>query len=127
MHDYPALSYPHVFVLQVGGGGGGGGGSEGGRSSRVLPPFSWRRMPALLLPCVRPFFLPGPLPLQGGYKAFWRAYPELCLGGYTPMDHPDFQLELKVCVWGGGWGGWGAVAAASTAVRRKMRNTRLTN
>ena len=23
MHDYPALSYPHVFVLQVGGGGGG--------------------------------------------------------------------------------------------------------
>ncbi|KAL4858661.1 M-phase inducer phosphatase 2 [Chlorella vulgaris] len=49
MHDYPALSHPHVFVL------------------------------------------------QGGYKAFWRAFPELCEGGYRPMDHPDFTEQLKAC------------------------------
>ncbi|EFN57871.1 hypothetical protein CHLNCDRAFT_141868 [Chlorella variabilis] len=49
LHDYPALSHPHVFVL------------------------------------------------QGGYKSFWRSFPELCRGGYTPMDHPDYTEELKVC------------------------------
>ncbi|KAL4444376.1 hypothetical protein ABPG75_012113 [Micractinium tetrahymenae] len=49
MHDYPALSHPHVFVL------------------------------------------------QGGYKAFWKAHSELCEGGYTPMDHPDFTDQLKAC------------------------------
>ncbi|KAL4420108.1 hypothetical protein ABPG77_000589 [Micractinium sp. CCAP 211/92] len=49
MADYPALSQPHVFVL------------------------------------------------QGGYKAFWKAHGELCEGGYTPMDHPDFAPQLKAC------------------------------
>lgn len=34
--------------------------------------------------------------LQGGYKAFWKSFSELCDGGYTPMDHPDFGQQLKV-------------------------------
>ncbi|PRW56701.1 kinesin K39 isoform B [Chlorella sorokiniana] len=49
LHDYPALSQPHVFVL------------------------------------------------QGGYKAFWRSFSEMCQGGYVPMDHPDYTHQLKAC------------------------------
>lgn len=37
-----------------------------------------------------------PAALQGGYKAFWKAHGELCEGGYTPMDHPEFTQQLKV-------------------------------
>lgn len=47
--------------------------------------------------------------VQGGYKAFWKAHAELCEGGYTPMDHPEFSQELKVggVVGGQAAGRWG--------------------
>lgn len=44
--------------------------------------------PAPLAPCHDPH--------QGGYKAFWRSFSELCEGGYVPMDHPDYTHQLKV-------------------------------
>ena len=38
--------------------------------------------------------LPG---AQGGYKALWRAHPELCEpAGYTPMEHPFHTADLRV-------------------------------
>ena len=39
---------------------------------------------------------PLPPTPQGGYKAFWRSFSELCEGEYVPMDHPDYTHQLKV-------------------------------
>ncbi|GAA5931441.1 putative tyrosine protein phosphatase MIH1 [Sporobolomyces koalae] len=34
--------------------------------------------------------------LQGGYEAFYRAYPERCSGGYVVMDHPEHDAKRSV-------------------------------
>ncbi|GAA6012467.1 hypothetical protein JCM11491_004341 [Sporobolomyces phaffii] len=34
--------------------------------------------------------------LQGGYEAFYRAYPERCVGGYVVMDHPEHDAKRSV-------------------------------
>ncbi len=75
----------------------------------VLPPCPPRYGAALPLAVACPPLFPAslapmpphprplvPLALQGGYKAFWRSFSEMCEGGYTPMDHPDFTHQLKV-------------------------------
>jgi hypothetical protein len=34
--------------------------------------------------------------LEGGYKAFWELYPELCVPhAYKPMLHPDHVKDVK--------------------------------
>ncbi|XP_025093898.1 M-phase inducer phosphatase 1-like isoform X2 [Pomacea canaliculata] len=36
--------------------------------------------------------------LSGGYKVFFEKCPELCEpSAYTPMNHPDFQENLRLC------------------------------
>ncbi|BGP13823.1 hypothetical protein JCM10213_006343 [Rhodosporidiobolus nylandii] len=34
--------------------------------------------------------------LQGGYEAFYKAYPERCVGGYVVMDHPEHDAKRSV-------------------------------
>ncbi|GAA6063281.1 hypothetical protein JCM10212_004663 [Sporobolomyces blumeae] len=34
--------------------------------------------------------------LQGGYEAFYRAYPNRCVGGYVVMDHPEHDAKRSV-------------------------------
>lgn len=58
---------------------------------------------------------------QGGYKAFWRAFPELCEGGYRPMDHPDFTEQLKVRAWRTVW------HRPRYAQRRQLRDANASN
>ena len=108
LHDYPALSHPHVFVLQVGAGGSAwegrlGPARGGGTRARwrgVSYEAAWRqRRPIHPLRSPLPP-IPRSPPGQGGYKAFWRCFSELCEGGYVPMDHPDYSTQLKV---GLGW------------------------
>jgi len=45
--------------------------------------------------------------LHKGYKEFWTNHPELCEGGYTEMDDPQFSHNLRTCrakskSWSGG-------------------------
>ena len=35
--------------------------------------------------------------LHKGYKEFWTNHPELCEGGYTEMDNPQFSQNLRTC------------------------------
>ena len=55
-----------------------------------------------------------PLPMQGGYKAFWKAFPDVCEGGYVPMDHPQYTEQLKV----GGWVGRGVEGGLGQGILR---------
>jgi hypothetical protein len=57
-----------------------------------------------------------PLPMQGGYKAFWKAFPDVCEGGYVPMDHPQYTEQLKVGGWVGGARGGGGSWARNSAM-----------
>ncbi|GAA6037184.1 hypothetical protein JCM8097_008776 [Rhodosporidiobolus ruineniae] len=34
--------------------------------------------------------------LQGGYEAFFKAFPERCVGGYVVMDHPEHDAKRSV-------------------------------
>ncbi|GAA5920671.1 hypothetical protein JCM1841_002887 [Sporobolomyces salmonicolor] len=34
--------------------------------------------------------------LQGGYEAFYKAYPERCVGDYVVMDHPEHDAKRTV-------------------------------
>ncbi|BGP37867.1 m-phase inducer phosphatase [Rhodotorula kratochvilovae] len=34
--------------------------------------------------------------LQGGYEAYYKAYPERCLGGYVVMDHPEHDAKRSL-------------------------------
>ncbi|GAA5848376.1 hypothetical protein JCM8547_004496 [Rhodosporidiobolus lusitaniae] len=34
--------------------------------------------------------------LQGGYEAFYKAFPERCVGGYVVMDHPEHDAKRSV-------------------------------
>merc|ERR1719322_1966787 len=48
--------------------------------------------------------------LHDGYKAFYEAYPQLCVGSYLPMKHPQFAHEerkfhKKSKSWAAGGGG----------------------
>merc|ERR1719180_202716 len=45
--------------------------------------------------------------LHKGYKEFWTNHPDLCEGGYTEMDNPQFSHNLRTCrakskSWSGG-------------------------
>lgn len=116
LHDYPALSYPHVFVLQVRPSpvpvGLSCRGCAASRCARCasMPPrcVSVYAQPTVHFgTCFNPAS-PAALPLQGGFKAFWRSFSELCEGGYVPMDHKDYTQQFKVRWWkfevGVGWG-----------------------
>ena len=35
--------------------------------------------------------------LHKGYKEFWTNHPDLCEGGYTEMDNPQFSHNLRTC------------------------------
>ncbi|GAA5896270.1 hypothetical protein JCM8208_001830 [Rhodotorula glutinis] len=41
-------------------------------------------------------FYPELYILQGGYEAFFKAYPERCLGGYVVMDHPEHDAKRSL-------------------------------
>lgn len=107
LHDYPALSYPHVFVLQVRPSpvpvGLSCRGCAASRCARCasMPPrcVSVYAQPTVHFgTCLNPAS-PAALPLQGGFKAFWRSFSELCEGGYVPMDHKDYTQQFKVRWW----------------------------
>ncbi|GAA5823007.1 hypothetical protein JCM11251_004455 [Rhodosporidiobolus azoricus] len=34
--------------------------------------------------------------LQGGYEAFYKAFPERCVGGYVVMDHPEHDAKRSI-------------------------------
>ncbi|GAA5968099.1 hypothetical protein JCM11641_003730 [Rhodosporidiobolus odoratus] len=34
--------------------------------------------------------------LQGGYEAFYKTFPERCIGGYVVMDHPEHDAKRSV-------------------------------
>ncbi|GAA5885341.1 hypothetical protein JCM6882_009578 [Rhodosporidiobolus microsporus] len=34
--------------------------------------------------------------LQGGYEAYYKAFPERCVGGYVVMDHPEHDAKRSI-------------------------------
>lgn len=41
-------------------------------------------------------FYPELYLMQGGYRAFFSEFPDLCMPmGYIPMTHPDFREQLR--------------------------------
>ena len=69
--------------------------------------------------------------LHDGYKAFYEAYPQLCVGSYLPMKHPQFAHEerkfhKKSKSWAAGGGGTISRTGASSRLLKLWQTNFMT-